>query len=172
MRLFREATLDKLEPRFIRIAPRRRKKPPPKWLMPTARLEPTQPYPFRDYVWSSLLPGLAADVYMVVMLLLMLFLLRYQHPTFFRAAVSHHGRAHAVFISLLSHYTSLLPTALVFYPAFNLLLYLPTWYFWNRRAARLRWEALQPLPSPPDPLPLDPTIWPPAPTLPPPTTPS
>ena len=168
MRLFSGATLDKLETRFVHIAPRWRKKPPPKWLMPTARLEPTQPYPLRDYVQSSVLLALAIGVLILVTMLFTWLALWYQHPAFFRAAVSHHGRAHSILIGLLSHdFSSTLPLDLVFLSVFNLLIYLPTWYFWNRRAERLRLQPAQPRPEQSNPLPLDPTLWPPAPTTPP-----
>jgi hypothetical protein len=70
-------------------------------------------------------------------------------------------------IGLLSHEGFYwMPWMVLFLLAFNCLLYLPRFYFWNRRAERLRREPPSSSEATVEAVALDTSIWPPPPKMP------
>jgi len=115
----------------------------------------------------ALAPALAIDAFILIAWLVPLAYVWHRYPKFFYSAVFHHGKAHALLIGFLSaegFYQTLL--ALIFLLAFSLMLWLPRYYFWNRRAARLRREPPSPETATDEAVTADISIWPPAPKRP------
>lgn len=129
-----EAILDRLEPRFLG-KPKRRL---PLWFAPDSCLEPVERYSLRLYLRVTLGSGLPVAAFILLAILAPLAYLWHQFPRFMREAIFHHGRAHALLIGfLVQQQYYMVPLVSVFLLIFNFLLYLPRFYFWNRRATRL-----------------------------------
>lgn len=141
------------------------KRPLPLWFSPDGRLDPREPYSVRLYVRVCLVSGLPVVALMILARLALFIYIWFKYPWFVREAIPIHGRAHADFIALLRHegyYWA--PLALVGFLAFNFLLYLPRYHFWNRRALRLQREGPTEQPDGIADEAQGPTVWPPAPT--------
>ena len=167
MKLFTEAFLDKWEAHATKGPEQWQKKPASnikRWvtaLNPHLRMQPTQKYNLRLCLCQaaySELPFVAA------VFVLWLFPLAYswlQHPF-----VLHNQNHRKPLVSILSH------SGFYFYLwlvlgllTVNCLVWLPRFYFWNRRAERLRREP--PLPDiPAEAVAIDTSVWPPPPKIP------
>ena len=150
------------------MPPRRAKdgktKPPPKWvtaLSPDLRLQPTEKYSLRMYLRQVATTGLPVVFLIAVFWLLPLAYLWLKHPF-----VIHNPKYHRLLVGLLSHggfYMT--PWGLLFLMMVNFMLYWPGFYFWNRRAERLRREP-PPLSEAPGEATTDASVWPPPPKRP------
>jgi len=164
-----EAILDKLEPRFTKINRQLPEKPYRRWIplpRPNILRDPLEPYSTKRFVKNAILPVVVLSVIYELSYLLPLAYLWYQFPHAFWHLILSHGAPHAGFIGALSQVGFYqLPYVLLILLAFNFLINYPRYYFWNRRAARLRREGLPPHP----PLYLRPEeavdFWPPAPSI-------
>lgn len=131
-------------------------------LYPWVSLQPHDAYPRAAFV--KVCRGLFLFVLILYSIvgLMPFVVLWYFDPGFLPVAVFHHGRAHALLIGLLSkHGIYLIPYLIIVMNVVNFGIQYPNYYFWNRRAARLRRDGIPITPT-------DDTAWPPAPTISPP----
>ena len=164
MKLFTEAFLDKWEERATQRGKRWEKKHPPKWVLainPDLRLQPTEGYTFRLYMRQMAYPVLPLIAFILLGRFTPLVYLWFRYPVFFQNRGLH--RSLIGELSHLGYY--FLPWEMLFFLAFNGLLYLPRFYFWNRRAERLRRAPLLP-DAPAGAVALDTSVWPPPPKKP------
>lgn len=164
MKLFTEAFLDKWEARATQRAKRWRKEPAPGWItawQPDWHLPPTENYTLRLYIRQIAFTGLPSVAFIVLGWLLLFGLL-----WFWYRPILQDPQYHKMLIGFLSHegfYWT--PCAVLLMLAFNCLLWLPRFYFWNRRAERLRREP--PLAeAPAEAVAIDTSVWPPPPKTP------
>ncbi len=164
MKLFTEAFLDRWEAFATKRGKRWEEKPPPKWVVatnPDLRLQPTERYTFGMYMRQIAFPVLPILVFIVLGRLAPLVYLWFKYPAFFQ----NRGLYRSLIGILSQQGYYLLPWEMLFLLAFNGILYLPRFYFWNRRAERLRREP--PLPdTSAEAVALDTSIWPPPPKKP------
>ena len=164
MKLFTEAFLDKWEASATKKGKRWEEKRPPKWVVaasPDLRLQPTEKYSFGIYMRQTAFPVLPIIALIVFGRFAPLVYLWFKYPVLFQ-----NRGLHKLLIGELSHLGYyFLPWILLFLLAFNGMLYLPRFYFWNRRAERLRREP--PLPDvPTGAVAVDTGVWPPPPKKP------
>jgi len=163
MKLFTEAFLDKWEARATERGKRWEKETPERWCLiisPDLRLQPTENYSLRLYIRQPAFhvwPVAALDVFGLLAPLVYFWLL---DPAIFQ-----NRHLHKALIGTLSdggYY--FIPWLSLLWVAFIYLLHLPRFYFWNRRAERLRRE-----PPPPiiqaETTAISAGVWPPPPTL-------
>ena len=142
-----EAVLDRLEGLFTKPRSRWADKPPPDWVVwmsPDYPLEPSDRYSFRLYVRTATAPllitfPLIAAAYGAAVatdwptIRKIYAFLKVPHPT----GQSHH------FVMLIYSLTFFLVVGLpIFLAAMTFAGAYPSYYFWNRRAARLQAEAV------------------------------
>ena len=166
MKLFTEAFLDRWEARATAGPESWQNKPASNTkrlvmaIHSDLRMQPAERYSLQLYLRQVAITGLPVVFLIAVVWLFPIVFLWYKYPF-----VLHSPRHHKLLIGLLSHtgfYT--LPWIILFLLGLNCILYLPRFYFWNRRAQRLRREP--PLPVVPiETLAVDAGVWPPPPTL-------
>jgi hypothetical protein len=155
-----EALLDKLEPFFTKQAKRWESETPPHWyavLRPSVTLKPNEKYTRQIYWRETTVPTLSVVLFIAIGMIFPLAYLWYQYPPFFT-----NPKFHKLLIGFLSHEGYYwMPLALVFLIAFGYGIYLPRFYFWNRRAARLQANpVVEELPT----VTVDAGVWPPPPS--------
>ncbi len=168
MKLFTEAFLDRWEARATAGQEQWQKKPDSRakrWIMalhPDLRMQPTERYSLRRYLCKVAVTGLPVVFFISVVWLFPLAYSWWKYPFVF-----YDPRYHKPFIGLLSHEGFYIyPWMMLFLLAFNAVLYLPRFYFWNRQAERLRREP-PPLPEAPgEATTADAGVWPPPPKRP------
>lgn len=140
MKFSYEAFLNKQEEVWTRKRKRRQNKPIPLWLAPfypDQHLSPAEVYPIRLYIQAALVLVLffaLIEVVLWAILLLALF-----GPSLLYHLLTYHDLKHRVFIGILSHEgLYFAPFVLIAAIILSLLIFWPRYYFWNRRAARLR----------------------------------
>ena len=160
MKLFTETFLDRWEARATSRGKQWEREVPPRWyvaMSPDILLQPTERYTLRLYVRQHWQIVLIVTINLVLWLFPVVFLW-YMDPF-----VVHNPRYHKTLIGLLSTTGFyVFPWIIVSLLTLNCALYLPRFYFWNRRAERLRREP--PLPSVKAESPMvDAGVWPPPP---------
>ncbi len=167
MKLFTEAFLDKWEalatkgPELWRNKPASNTKRLVMALNPDLHLQATENYRLRLYLRQVAITGLPMVFLIAVFWLLPLAYLWFKYPF-----VIHNAKYHKLLIGLLAHEGFYMtPWGMLFLVSVNFMLYLPGFYFWNRRAERLRREP--PLPdTSAEAVALDTSVWPPPPKKP------
>jgi len=163
VKLFTEAFLDKWEALATKRGGRWEKETTEKWyvaISPDVLLQPTDNYSLRLYMRQPAFHVLPIVAFNVLVMLAPLVYFWFMDP-----AVLQNRQLHKTLIGMLSdggYY--LIPWASLLGVAFVFMLHLPRFYFWNRRAERLRR-------GPPSPgvqaeaFAVDASVWPPPPTL-------
>ncbi len=164
MKLFTEAFLDKWEGLATKRGKRWENKRAPIWMtafQPDWYLPPPERYTFYLYMRQTAFPVLPLMAFIVFGRFVPLVYLWFKYPIFFQ-----NRGLHKSLIGLLSHQGYyLLPWEMLFFFVFNGMITLPRFYFWNRRAERLRREP--PLAdAPAEAVAIDTSVWPPPPKTP------
>ena len=167
MKLFTEAFLDKWEAHATKGPEQWQKEPASNikqlvmTIHPDLRMQPADGYSLRRYLRQVAVTGLPVVAIIFAVWLSPLVFLWYKYPF-----VLHAPRYHKLLIGVLSHSGFyIFPWLMLLLLTVNCLVWLPRFYFWNRRAERLRREP--PLPDvPAEAVAIDTSVWPPPPKIP------
>lgn len=163
MKLFTEAFLDRWEASATSKGKRWEKEAPPLWIAafhPDWYWPPTERYTVHLYIRQAVFTGLPLVAFMILGWLLPFGLL-----WFWYRPILQDPKYHKLLVGLLSHEGFYwMPWTVLWLSVLPCLFCLPRFYFWNRRAERLRREP--PLPDvPTEAVAVDTGVWPPPPTL-------
>jgi len=166
MKLFTEAFLDRWEarattgPELWQTKPESIVKRLAMAIHSDLRMRPTERYSLPQYLRQVAVTGVPVVFFISIVRLFPLAYSWWKYPSVF-----YDPRYHKIFIGLLSYEGFYIyPWMVLLLLTVNCLLYLPHFYFWNRRAERLRREP--PLPDvPAEAVAVDTGVWPPPPTL-------
>ena len=155
-----EAFLNKLEPFFTKTAKRWQNKPPPSRLpvlRPSLTLKPDEKFTRQIYLYETTVSGTSSVLIIVLAIAVPFACFWLLYPQLFS-----NSQFQRFFVHKLSQDGFYwVPIEIVFLFVFNYVLYLPRFYFWNRRAARLQAnpaaeeEQMTAV--------VDPSVWPPPP---------
>jgi len=137
-----EAILDYWEGKVTKRPKRWETKEPSRfWALtsPELFMPPTENYSIRLYLNKTTITGGSVAIFVLIAWLSPLAYVLHTYPQ-----LLHNLRYHKLFIALLSHVGIYwMPYAILFLLVFNYAINFPLFYFWNRRAARLREESVQ-----------------------------